>query len=221
MARRRATASRSKRVELIPEETAIAASRMMAAAQAHQRASAWCTENPDAKPPNIDSLFFSAVSFELVLLSVEQSLRLLLLLHYSTIRSDTNHNPRVLYAAIRNKSGGKDGIRNDIISSMTAIGQLRGITPFSERELLACLNKHDSSYSDFRYFQLDRQARLNKRWDFSPRDVQILHSLALALIALNMGEMQRRGIKAILSMSRVPQSEMTEELEALKDRLLR
>ena len=151
-------------MDLTPGEIAVAAARMMAAAQAHQRASVWCMEKPDAKPPNIDAFFFGAVSFEMVLLSVEQSLRLMLLLHYSIIRDDTNHNPRVLYATIRNRSGGKDGIRNDIIGTMTAIGQLKGIARFSERELLACLNKHDSSYSNFRYFQLDHEGRLNEQW---------------------------------------------------------
>ena len=73
---------------------------MMAAAQAHQRASGWCMDKPDAKPPNIDSFLFGAVSFELILLSVEQSLRLLLVLHFGIIRDDTNHNPHVLYGTV-------------------------------------------------------------------------------------------------------------------------
>ena len=197
MARRRAAARRSTRMDLTPEEIAVAAVRMLAAAQAHQRASVWCMGKPDAKPPNIDAFFFGAVSVELVLLSVEQSLRLMLLLHYEIVRDDTNHNSHVLYATIRNKSGGKDGIRKDIIGTMTAIGRLRGIEPFSERELLACLNKHDSSYSNFRYFQLDHEGRLNEQWEYTGRDVKILHCFALALIALNMGEMERRGNRGL------------------------
>ena len=219
MARRRKTLNNDEQVKLTAEEIEIAAARMMAAAQAHQRASTWCMDKPDAKPPNIDSFFLQVVSFELVLLSVEQSLRLLLLLHYSIVRDDTNHNPQVLYKAIRNKSGGAEGIRHDIINEMNVFGQTIGVNPISEKELVACLRKHDSSYSNFRYFQLDHQARLNKTWDFSPRDVQVLHCLALALISLNMAEMKKRGIGVLLSMSRVPESEMTEELKALKDRM--
>ena len=217
MAGRRRTATR---VGLTAEEVEVAAARMMAAAQAHQRASGYCIDKPDAKPPNIDFFFFPIVSFELILLSVEQSLRLLLLLYYSIVRDDTNHNPHVLYEAIRNKSGGKEGIRRDIISKMNVLGQTEGIGPFSERELKSCLRKHDSSYSNFRYFQLDHQARLNKEWEITQRDVQIFHCLALALINLNMDELGRRGIGAYRSMSRVPESEMTEELEAIKVRLL-
>jgi hypothetical protein len=220
MARRSKTASKDKVVKLTAEEIKIAAARMMAGAQAHQRASGWCMDKPDAKPPNIDAFFFDVVSFELVLLSVEQSLRLLLLLHYSIVRDDTNHNPHVLYRTMQNKSGGKIGIRQDIISKMNELGQTKGIAPFSEKELVGCLRKHDSSYSNFRYFQLDHQARLNKKWEYSGRDVQIIHCLALALIHLNMDEMGKRGIGAMLSMSQVPESEMTEELKDLKERLM-
>ena len=193
---------------------------MMAAAQVHQRASVWCIDKPDAKPPNIDFIFFPVVSFELILLSVEQSLRLLLLLHYSIIRDDTNHNPHVLYGDIQNKSGGKEGIRHAITNKMNLLGETRSLDPISERELKACLKKHDSSYSNFRYFQLDRQAKLNKKFEISQRDVQIFHCLALALICLNMDEMKRRGIHPLQTLRQVPESEMTEQMEAAKHRII-
>ena len=216
MARRR----NKGKVELSPEETNIAIRQMMYAAQAHQRASVYCNDNPNAKLPNIDFFYYMVVSFELILLSVEQSLRLLLLLHYSIVRDDTNHNPRVLYGTVVSKSGGNVGIRQDIISKMNALGQAEGITPFSEKELLACLNKHDSSYSNFRYFQLDPQARLNEKFEISQRDIQTIHCVALALIHLNMDEIEKRGIGIGSSMRPVPESEMTEELRALKERLV-
>ena len=177
MARRRKTADERKRKPLTTEEIEIAAPRMMAAAQAHQRASGWCLDKPDSKPPNIDAFFFPVVSFELILLSVEQSLRLVLLLHYSIVRDDTNHNPYVLYKAVQNKSGGTEGVRNEIVSKVNELGKAEGIDPVSEKELVTCLRKHDSSYSNFRYFQLDHRARLNKNWEFSRRDMQILHCL--------------------------------------------
>ena len=220
MARRRKATDKSNPVRLTVDEVKVASARMMAAAQAHQRASGWCMDKPDAKPPNIDSFLFGVVSFELILLSVEQSLRLLLLLHYSIIRDDTNHNPHVLYGVILNKSGSKEGIRQSIISKMNVLGQTQGTDAISEGELRGCLRKHDSSYSNFRYFQLDHQARLNEKWEITHRDVQILHCLALALISLNMDEMGKRGIGALLSMSPVPESEMTEELKILRDNMV-
>ena len=208
------------RAELSPEETEKAVEQMMYGAQAHQRASVWCADKPDAKPPNIDYFYFPVVSFELILLSVEQSLRLLLLLHYSIVRSNTNHSPRVFFGIVQRESGDKTGIRQDIISKMNALGQPEGIASFSEKELLACLKKHDSSYSNFRYFQLDQQARLNPEFEISPRDVQVVHCLALALIHLNMDEIAKRGIGIGSSLRPVLESEMTEEIRAWKSSLL-
>ena len=106
-----------------------------------------------------------------------------------------------------------------MVDKMNELGNTKNIKPIAEKELVACLRKHDSSYSNFRYFQLDRQAKLNASWEFSVRDAQILHCLALALINLNMDEMRKQSIPAMLSMSAVPESEMTEDLRALKERL--
>ena len=201
-------------MKLTDDELKVAAARMMAGAQAHQRASGWCMDKPDAKPPNINAFFFPIVSFELILLSVEQALRLLLLLNYSIIRDDTNHNPYVLYKTVRNKSGGRAGIRGDIVSKMNELGQDVGIRFISEKELFACLRKHDSSYSNFRYFQLDHQGRLNHQWEVTQREIQIIHCLSLALIHLNWNEMERRGIGVMQSMNPIPEWKMTEDLKA-------
>ena len=220
MARPKRTTRREKEVGLTTEEIGIAAARMMAAAEVHQRAAVWCKNNPDAQLPNIDAIFFLIVSFELVLLSVEQSLRLLLLLQYSIVRNNTNHNPRVLYSEILNQSRRNSGIEQDILKKMNAVAQANGLAPFSETESRACLRKHDSSYSTLRYFQLDRHARLSNDWEITPRDQQVVHCLALGLILLNEDEMQRRGIGALRSVSPTPESAMTEELKALKERLM-
>ena len=206
-------------VGLTPEEASVAMRQMTYAAQAHQRASAYCSDNPDAKPPNIDFFYYAVVSFELILLSVEQSLRLLLLLQFGVLRDDTNHNPRVLYGTVLRVSGGKEGIRQDVVNKMNALAQPEGIAPFSEKELLSCLNKHDSSYSNFRYFQLDPKAKLNESFEITPRDFQTFHCLALALIHLNADEMGKRGIGMADSLRKVPESEMTDEMRALKERV--
>ena len=215
MARRR----NKGRAELSAEETVTAIKQMMYAAEAHQHAAVWCNNNPEAKLPNIDYFYFMVVSLELVLLSVEQSLRLLLLLHYSIVRSNTNHSPHVLYGAIRSESGGKIGMRQDIVDKMNALAQTEGIALFSEEELLACLKKHSSSYSNFRYFQLGPQARLNPKFEITTRDGQVVHYLARALILLNMEEIEKRGIGIGRSLVRIPESEMTQELKALKEHL--
>ncbi len=205
---------------LVPGEIRDAATRYMAGAQAHQRASGWCLDKRDAKPPSIDTLFFfPTVSFELILLSVEQSLRLVLLLHYSIVRDDTNHMPHLLYNNLQNKSRDSEGVRSAIIEKSNAYGGQHNIPGITEKEVVACLKKHRGSYTNCRYFQLNRQGKLNEKFGYSGRDVQILHCLALGLIHVNMDEMQRRKIPVFASISRVPESEMTDELRALKSQM--
>ena len=204
---------------LSEQDEKIAVARLMAGAQAHQRASVYCMDKPDAKPPNIDWFYFNVVSFELILMSVEQSLRLLLLLHYGIIRADTGHVPHVLYKAILRESGGKSGIRRDIVATANALGRAQGLPATDEKEILACLHKHDSSYANFRHFQLNKQGGLNPDLGFKPREIQVVHCLALALIQLNMDEITKRKLQ-VLSMSAVPESEMTADIRALKERML-
>lgn len=214
--------ARKKRQEpkLSKKDRREAVIRLMAGAQAHQRTSVYCLNNPDAKPPNIDSFFFSIVSLELILMSLEQSLRLLLLLHYDTLRADAAHAPHVLFGTMLNKSGGKAGIRSAIVAEANTIARLQGIPTMDEKEIRSCLRKHDSSYTNFRHFQLEKYGGVNPSFEFQHRDVQILHCLALGLIALNMDEIRRQGLQVVSSMSAVPESEMTEELRALKERML-
>ena len=141
---------------LSDDEIAVAATRYMAGAQAQQRASAWCLDKPDAKPPNIDAFFFPTVSFELILLSVEQSLRLALLLHYSIIRDDTNHTPHVLYGAIRNKSKGYEGVRSTIVERLNLYGVKHNIPVIKEKDIVACLKKHNEPPRVYRRVKLSK-----------------------------------------------------------------
>lgn len=206
--------------KLSEQDKKVAVARLLAGAQAHQRTSVYCMDNPDAKPPSIDWFFFNVVALELILMSVEQSLRLLLLLQYDIIRADTGHAPYVLYKAIRNKSGDRGGIRSDIVAMANAYGDTHGIQAMDEREILTVLRKHDSSYVNFRHFQLDRHGRLNPRFGFVNRELQVLHCLALGLIKLNMDLIAKRNFQVYSSMSAVLESEMTDELRELKDRML-
>ena len=206
--------------KLSEQDEKMAVARLMAGAQAHQRASVYCLDKPDAKPPNVDWFYFSVVSFELILMSVEQSLRLLLLLHYGIVRADTSHAPNVLYKTILRESGGKSGIRRDIVVTTNAVGRTSEVPAMDEKDILACLRKHDSSYANFRHFQLNKQGGLNPDFEFKPREVQVLHCLALGLIKLNMDKIARRKLQVFSSMTAVPESEMTADIKALKESML-
>ncbi len=221
MAARKGGTNNPKQAALTEEELRTAAHQMMQAAWTHQKASVWCQDKPNAKPPNIDAYHFMVVSFELILLSVEQSLRLFLLINYSRVLNDTNDNPRILFKVIMDESRGKNEIVPDIINRMNAEKHSESIEPFAERELLDCLGKHDASYSNFRYFQLDKHARLNPQWDITPREGNLLQCLGRALIRMNLDEMGKRGFPFNPQLNLVPESEMTPELNDLMQRMRR
>ena len=205
---------------LTEEQISSAAQKMMAAAQAHRWSSRVVLDDPEAKPPSIGAMFAPLVSFELILLSVEQSLRLLLLLHFSHVELGTNHNLDVLYRRLSQKSDGSTELKDRILAKMNELGGSQEVLTINDREVKVCLKKHDSSYTSLRYFGLDRHGRSTSDWEIAGRDVQILQCMALALVDLNMDEMVRRSIPAPTSMRRVPQSDMTEELKALHDRMV-
>ena len=194
------------------EKTEAVATRLMATAQAHQRASCWCLEKPDAKPPNIDSVFFTAVSLELILFSVEQSLRLLLLLNFGEHRESSNHSPHVLYNDVCLKEPSGVELKKNVIKKMNELGKSKGINEVTEDELLSCLKEHKTSYTDIRYFLMRRKGKPIKNWISSPRNIQILHCLGLALIHLNLDAMSQRGIQILDSMQKVEDSEEAREI---------
>ena len=210
------TRRKSATANLTPGEIEAAVRRMLLGAQAHQRASAYCQDNPTAKPPNIDALFFPAVAFELILNSIEQSLRLILLLEYSTPKP--THNVSALYKAIIRKSGSTDGIRSEIVRRVTELGRSLGMEAITEDDIRACLRKHDSSYSSFRYFGLDDEGRTTLQWEVKSYEVKLVNCLALALIQLNCEAMRKRGIRT-LSMQRLTVSDMTADQRALLARM--
>ena len=211
------TKGKGATTNLTRDEIDVAAQRMLLGAQAHQRASAYCYDNPTAKPPSMDALFFQAIAFELLLNSIEQSFRLILLLEYATTRP--RHNLYALYKAIIGKSGSREGIRSEIVRRVTELGTSLGMETITESDIRACLRKHDSSYSSFRYFGLDDDGRLTMRWEFKGYEVKLLNCLALALIQLNGEIVRRRGIPTLSSMQRLTTSDMTPEQRDLLTRM--
>ena len=226
MTTRRKTTDETKWIEKTFEEIEDVVRLLMNAAQTHKRASVLCMEkaranrftNP-ARFNVIDYFLFSAVSFELIFVSVEQSLRLLFLLLFRLFPKKPNHDLLNLYEKLQDGSASEKGVCRDIIQEINAFGQTRNIRPISEDELIACLKRHGSSYMDFKYFHVDTKGKSNRNKSsvLSDRDLDIFLCFASALICLNIEEMEKRGFGFPVIWP-VTESEMTERLEALKER---
>jgi len=187
--------------------------RTIMAAEAHRIASDSCLSTSRSSS-DTHNFFLRVVSFELLLVSVEQSLRLLLLLRFSIFPKNPNHNLFDLYEKLGEKDADKEWIIKGIIAVMNA---RKNVSPTSEEELAACLKEHCSSYSNTKYFQVNRQGKLSKNFGHSTREREILHYFALVLIDVN---------KSWLAMLDSTDEELGtlgftgEKLEALKKRLL-
>ena len=187
--------------------------RTMMAAEAHRIASDSCLSS-SLSSSDTHNFFLQVVSFELLLVSVEQSLRLLLLLRFSIFPQKSNHNLFDLYQKLGEKDADKEWIIEGIIAVMNA---RKNISPTSEEELAACLKEHCYSYSNTKYFQVKIGGKLSEDFGHSTREREILHCFALVLIDVN---------KSWLVMLDSTDEELRmlgftgEKLEALKKRLL-
>ncbi|MXZ13023.1 MAG: hypothetical protein F4Y78_03285 [Candidatus Dadabacteria bacterium] len=228
MTTRKKTTDEIEWVEKTFEEIKDVVRLLMNAAQTHKRASVLCMgkarasrlTSPERFNVNvIDYFLLSAVSFELIFVSVEQSLRLLFLLLFRLFPKKPNHDLLNLYEELQYRSADEEGICRDIIQEINVFGQTKNIRPISEDELIACLKRHGSSYMDFKYFHVDIKGKSNRNKSsvLSDRDLDIFFCFAAALICLNIEEMEKRGF-GFPFIWPVPESEMTERLKALKKR---
>ena len=100
-----------------------------------------------------------------------------------------------------------------------------GLETISLENVHACLEKHDSSYVNFRYFGLDINARVNKKWEMKPFEIQVLHCLAFALLEINLNKMKELGIGSSDTMRKISEADQTDdekqELERMKERSTR
>ena len=180
------------KVRLNPDETQVAANLLMAAAQAHEQTSKWCLVSPQIKASEIELTYFSAVAFGMILLSIEQSLKLLMILRFQHF--ERTHNILELYKTVKHRFGDSNGaeILFGMIGRMNILGGQNGFDAITQDELEECLQDHQISYVDLRYFGLDKDLK-QVDWEIDLRDNQILQCLAMSLISMNGVEMKKRG----------------------------
>lgn len=202
MTARKKTKGKNKWKKLPPEEKKIVEIRLMAAAEAHRLASFLCEiETNKYDPESYNATFLRIVSFQFTLVSVEQSLRSLLLVLFSIFPEKPNHDLYCLYKTLQEKSADEEEISREIIRRINDCAQTKKmslISEISEKELEDCLEKHRFSYSDIKYFQVGKNGKLSKEWGFEGHERQIFYCLAVALIELNMYEKAKRDYNILL-----------------------
>ena len=212
MSTRRKAKDEDKWIILSSEKRKNVEIRLLAAAETHRLVSFLCADTPNSNRFYIP--FFNVVSFQLTLVSVEQSLRLLFVVLFSLFPKKPNHNLHSTYKALQEKSAGEEGLCKEIIRRLNDCAKRENMSLISEEEiseevLVACLEKHRSSYLNTKYFQVDTKGELYEGIEVHGRGREILYSFALALVALDKYEIAKRDYKTLLGHS--PEPEMTEE----------
>ena len=161
----------------------------------------------------------------------EQSLKLHnMLLQYSPLMPTHNifkpiHNIFELYNEIEGKGRDGTGPIQELYDRINAVGKSEGLETISLEDVHACLKKHDSSYVNFRYFGLDKNLRVNEKWETKPFEIQVLHCLAFALLEINLNKMKELGIGSSDTMREISEADKTDdekqEQERMKERSTR
>ena len=166
--------------------------------------------------------FLMIVSFEMIVLSIEQSLKLLLMLHFSSYQLKGGHNIYNLLMILDGKGRSKAvnaphrGLLRKLLVQANKILDHEGNTirpPITKSELKKVFKKHQNSYSDLRYLGVGLDLK-QKSWGIETRSEQIMHCMALALIEVNRAKMDESGMKPY-------QMKETEEIKSLNQWSLR
>ena len=201
----------------------LAAPRMMLSAKGHLRVSSMCldaykADKADNKGvPRPESLSLNLISLENILFSIETSMKLFLLLVFSSTNSI--HDLESLFSNIKNKLDNSNELRDSIIENTNNFCRQVPITPVNEIDVKRLLKRHKSSYSYSRYMLLDDLVKPIDGWMTKVKDMQILNCLALGFIATNAQVAEKKNISVNLEVKRIPVSEMTEDEKELVARM--
>ena len=137
------------------------------------------------------AFYFTVAAFESALLSIEQSLKLILFLQFSVPLNELkSHKLLPLYEKIEEEKG----LCDRIIQIVNSYAGKRRYHSISKEELKACLETHSSTYERIRYLYVNTQGKVEDFPDIPPSEARIIDCLRQSLVHLNMEELNDRGI---------------------------
>ena len=179
------------------------AQAMMMAAQAHHQAAELCLNSLNGRPVDHYLFYFSAVSAELLLLSIEQSLKLTLVLNEVPLakrNSKPDHDIFKLYEKLICYCKGEKDIPSEIVRITNAYASRYGFPQVREVGISKCIEKHKLSYVGIRYFGVDKSFSSVPDIEFDWDDLRLLSCLCPGLIEINIDQMKKCGIPSRLSL---------------------
>ena len=200
-----------RKIKLAPDQVEIA-QYIMASSVAHYGcATIHYSEKAvyERNLPSEDSVaYFTLVSFELNLFSIELSLKFLLFLCSNGTVSPTSSRPHdleYLYNEIKKQKNGKATCRKILKRTNQTLKKVK-YEQVNKTALEKCLSAQATKYLDIRYFWVDKKWKSLLKTDFSSmQEWQIIRCLGYALIDLNA---------EILDINEIEYLSMAEEISA-------
>ena len=186
---------------------------MMMAAIAHHQTSIYCVDSPHAKTSSMDQYYFHIVAFELILLSIEHSLKLTLLLENSI--NPPTHKVHTLYNKVIKCTSDRGKLQLKVVTGVNHYASSAALPFVEENSILECLKKHDSSYVNFRYFGVDKKARSVSDWEITAYEAKILYCLAATLLDINVDMLRKHGMGIPQSVRSAYEANTAENLREL------
>ena len=197
-------------------ETVRIAHTMMMAAIAHYTTSVYCLDAPQAKASSMGKYYFHIVAFELMLLSIEHSLKLTLFLETSSF--PPKHNIVELYKQVVREANFYDNFQHKVFHGVNHHASSISLPHIEENSILRCLEKHDSSYMNFRYFGVKKDAQSVLQWEITAKEVHILYCLSITLLEINIDRCQEHGMPIPQPNGSVHEADTGESLRELMQR---
>ena len=169
---------------------------IMTASVVHNLVALSCQNQASEKEKEGDSdfaFYFTAAAYESSLLSIEQSLKLILVFQFSVPLNElTCHDLIPLYEKIKGERG--KGLRDRIIKKMNFYAEKREYHSISKKELKDCLETHRNTYKKIRYLYVNTEGETEEFPDITESEARIIDCLRQSLVHLNMEELNDRGI---------------------------
>ena len=197
-------------------ETVRIAHTMMMAAIAHYTTSVYCLDAPQAKASSMGKYYFHIVASELMLLSIEHSLKLSLFLETSSF--PPKHNIFKLYEQVLREANFYDNFQHKVIRGVNNHASSIALPHIEEDTILRCLKKHDSSYMNFRYFGVAKDAQSVFQWEITAQEIKILYCLSITLLDINIDRCREHGMPIPQTNGSVHEADTGESLKELMQR---
>lgn len=191
------------------------ASILMSMAKAHHQAFFACFEYSDSiEKDNADWVFIRIVSVSQLLLSIEQSLKVMLYWHDRRI--EKTHDILKLYERAKSSAQTRISGWEVVIRRANKIAKENNVPQITDHDIEYLIDRVKGLYSDIRY-GVDIKGQIAS-WSFTNREIRVLACFSLGLLGANGKLLEAEGIGRG-RLARLSESEITPDQQRAVDNL--